>query len=167
MFKRVGRKKHPNWSGIVDEIEKEFDTTVAKRLPEYPKKVTANWEHKPDFPTKKRKSKQAIRMECAPAGPNEKFWIWTTAGTPRHPITPKKATVLAFPSVYVPKTKRAGPVGSFGGPGRSSGPTVFAKEVKDHPGTDPRRFVGPWARLAMVWFRLAMQGAVARGASRA
>jgi hypothetical protein len=173
-MKRIGRTKAPNWTGIVKEIDKSFDTVVKRRLPEYPKLVTDNWQHQPDFPTKKSKGRDSIRMSCIPSGPNKDIWKWVSGGTGIHgpkgrPYRiPKSGTkLLAFPSVYTPKTKPGGPVRGFGGPGRSSGPTIFAMYVKEHPGIKGRRFVDPWARLARVWFTLEMKDAVKRGARRA
>lgn len=58
-------------------------------------------------------------------------------GTRPHVIRPKKqGGKLAFQAGYQPKTR---PIGRSGGPGRSSGPTVFARQV-NHPGFAPRHF---------------------------
>jgi len=160
-----GRKKAPNWSGIAKEVERALDTKVKPRLLEYPKKITANWEHKPDFQARKRITRDAIAVDVWPTGPNKDYWIWTSRGTKPHPIKPKRAKVLAFPSIYVPKTKPRGP--SYGGPGKSSGPTVFAMYVKKHPGTKPRHFEEAWARWGKTWFRKEMENAIRRGARRA
>ncbi len=165
LLRRVkGRKKHPNWSGIVKEVERTLDAKVKPQLLEYPKKVVANWKHKPDFKAMKRVTKDAISVYVYPTGPNKDYWIWTSRGTRPHIIRPKKAKILAFPSVYKPKTTPRGP--GYRGPGVSSGPTVFAKEVK-HPGTKPRHFEEAWERYAQARFRKEMENAMRRGARNA
>jgi hypothetical protein len=159
-----GRRKHPNWSGIVKETERTLDAVAKPRLLEYPKKIVANWEHKPEFRAMKRITRNSIRVYVYPMGPNKKYWVWTSRGTRPHPIEPKRAPILAFPSIYIPKTQPRGP--SYGGPGTSSGPTVFAMHV-DHPGTKPRHFEEAWGRWAKTWFRREMENAMRRGARRA
>lgn len=54
-----------------------------------------------------------------------------------HVITPKKqGGRLAFQTGYQSHTR---PIARSGGPGRASGPRVFAKQVR-HPGFPPRKF---------------------------
>lgn len=159
-----GRKRHPNWSGIAKEAKKTLDVVVKPRLLSYPRRIVASWEHKPDFKAMKKVTRQDIRVYVYPTGPNKKYWIWTSRGTKPHPIEPKKAPILAFPSVYKPKTTVRGP--GYKGPGRSSGPTIFAMHV-DHPGTKPRHFEEAWTRWAKTWFRREMENAMRRGARRA
>jgi hypothetical protein len=166
LLRRIkGRKKAPNWTGIVKEVERTLDRYVKPRLLGYPKKIVANWEHKPDFKAMKRITRDAIKVYIYPTGEHKDIWQYVSRGTKPHIIRPKKkGGVLAFPLVYVPKTKPRGP--SYGGPGKSSGPTIFAKEVK-HPGTKPRHFEEAWARWAKTWFRREMENAMRRGARRA
>jgi len=62
---------------------------------------------------------------------------WLDEGTKPHIIQPKKpGGILAFPSVFKPKTS---PRRLPSQPGGSSGETVFAKLVH-HPGTEPRNY---------------------------
>lgn len=173
LLRRVrGRAKHPNWTGIAKEAERTLDAVVKPRLLKYPAKIVANWEHKPDFKARKKVTRQAISVYVFPAGPNKDIWVWVSRGTglygpkkSKYPIEPKKkGGVLAFPSVYTPKTKPRGP--SYGGPGKSSGPTIFAKSVM-HPGIKGRHFEEAWARWAKTWFRREMENAMRRGARRA
>ena len=165
LFRQIrARAKHPNWSGIAKELEKTLDAEVKPRLLEYGERVVANWEHKPQFKARKRITRGGISVYVYPAGENKKYWIWTSRGTRPHPIEPKKASVLAFPSVYTPKTKPRGP--SYGGPGTSSGPMIYARHV-DHPGTKPRHFEEAWARWTKTWFRREMENAIRRGVRRA
>jgi hypothetical protein len=167
-----GRRKHPNWTGIAKEAERTLDAVVKPRLLSYAERIVANWEHKPEFKARKVVTRGAIAVDVWPTGPNKKYWVWVSRGTglygPKHrkyPIKPRKpGGVLAFPSVYTPKTRPRGP--SYGGPGTSSGPTVFAMHV-EHPGTKPRHFEEAWARWGKTWFRREMENAIRRGARRA
>ena len=159
-----GRKAHPNWTGIVKEVERTLDSVVKPRLMEYPKKIVADWEHKPKFKARKYVTKDAIRVHVYPAGPNRKIWQWVSRGTRPHEIKPKNAPMLAFPSNYTPRTTPRGP--SYGGPGKSSGSTIFAMHV-DHPGTKARKFEEAWGRWAKKWYRREMENAMRRGARKA
>jgi len=160
-----GRKKHPNWSGIVAEVEATLESEVKPRLLKYPRKVVANWDHKPVFKSRKTVTRDYVAIDVFPAGPNKKFWVWTSRGTKKHIIRPKKADgVLAFPSAYASKTSPRGP--SYGGSGKSSGPTIFSRGVM-HPGTKPRHFEEAWKRYTLKWFRKTVENAMRRGARRA
>ena len=107
-----------------------------------------------------------------PAGPHRDIWQWVSRGTGlygpkkrKYPIRPKKkGGVLAFPESYTPKTTVRGP--GYKGSGKSSGPTIFAKEVM-HPGIKGRHFEEAWGRWAKTWFRREMENAMRRGARRA
>lgn len=58
-------------------------------------------------------------------------------GTRPHSIQPKQqGGRLAFQTGYQPHTR---PIGRSGGPGRATGPTVYARRVQ-HPGFAPRKF---------------------------
>ena len=160
-----GRKKHPNWSGIVAEVAATLESEVKPRLLVYPRKVVANWEHKPEFKSRKTITQDYVAVDVFPAGPNKKYWIWTSRGTKPHIIKPKrKGYPLRFPTGYAPKTSPRGP--SYGGPGTSSGPEVTAMVVH-HPGTKPRHFEEAWKRYALKWFRKTVENAMRRGARRA
>lgn len=164
LMRRVrGRAKHPNWTGIAKEAERTLDVVVKPRLVKWGERTVANWKHKPGFAARKYVTRQAIRVCVYPTGENKKYWIWTSRGTKPHPIEPKKKPILAFPSIYIPKTS-IGP--TYGGPGTSKGPTIFAMHV-DHPGTWPRHFEEAWAIWARDWFRREMENAMRRGARRA
>jgi len=170
-----GRKKHPNWSGIVKEVERTLDRETKPMLIEYHKRITDEWSgEKPVFKAKKRVTRDAITVYVYPIGGKGKDkWIWLTQGTglygPKHakyPIKPKKkGGVLAFPSVYTPRT-RAGAGGQYKGPGTSSGDTVVVKSVM-HPGIRPRPFHKVIARWARPKFYRQMEAAMKRGARRA
>lgn len=57
-------------------------------------------------------------------------------GIRSHAIQPKRANRLAFQTNYEPHTR---PIARYGGPGRATGPVVFARRV-NHPGFPPRKF---------------------------
>jgi len=173
LLRRVkGRAKHPNWSGIAKEVERTLDTVVKPRLLDYPRRIVASWQHQPEFKAMKKVTRADIRIYVYPTGPHKDIWIYVSRGTglygpkkSKYPIEPKKkGGVLAFPSVYVPKTTVRGP--GYKGPGKSSGPTIFAKHVM-HPGIKGRRFEEAWARWGKTWFRREMENAMKRGARRA
>jgi hypothetical protein len=159
-----GRKKHPNWTGIAKEAERTAREQVCKRIMGYAEKIVANWDHRPEFRCFVGISRGGLIIWVFPFGQNKRFWIWTSRGTSPHPIEPKNAPVLVFPSVYTPKTTPRGP--SYGGPGTSSGELVFAAHV-DHPGTRPRHFEEAWGRWAKRPFRREIENAMRRGARRA
>lgn len=170
VLRRVrGRAKHPNWSGIATETMAALQKEVKPLLLGYAEKVVENWEHKPHFAAELKVTRQAVSVYVFPKGPNRDYWIWTSRGTKPHKIKPKGkarggSDVLAFPSLYTPKTSPRGP--SYGGPGKSSGDTVFAKEV-DHPGTRARRFEEAWARWSKKPVQRALANAMRRGARKA
>ena len=167
-----GRKKHPNWTGIAKEIERTLDSVVKPRLLDYPRRIVASWSNKPDFKARKRVTRDAISVYVYPAGPHKDIWQWVSRGTGlygpkkrKYPIRPKKkGGVLAFPESYTPKTTVRGP--GYKGSGKSSGPTIFAKEVM-HPGIKGRHFEEAWGRWAKTWYRREMENAMRRGARRA
>lgn len=160
-----GRKKHPNWAGIAKEVERTMDAEVKPKVLGYATKIVANWKHKPTFKAKKQVSTTAITLDVWPTGPNAKYWKWTSRGTRKRDITPKKkGGVLAFPSGYTPKTRPRGP--SYGGSGASSGKMIFTTFVKDHK-IKARKFEEAWARWAKKWFAKTMENAIRRGARSA
>jgi len=165
LFRAIrARGKHPAWVEIAKEIERTLDTRVKPRMLEYPRKVVASWEHKPDFKARKRVTRTGISLYVYPTGENAKYWQWTSRGTKPHIIEPKRAAALRFPSLYQPKTTPRGP--GYKGSGKSSGPIVFALKVH-HPGTKARKFEEAWARYNKKWFRKEMENAIRRGARRA
>jgi len=159
-----GRKKAPNWKAIAEEAKRAMRTTVCERVMGYAERIVANWEHKPGFQCRTSLRPEGFVLYVFPTGPNKKYWIWTSRGTPPHSIDPVNAAVLAFSASYTPKTQARGP--SYGGSGKSSGPMVFASHV-DHPGTTPRHFEEAWARWAKKPFRREMENAMRRGARKA
>ena len=171
-----GRKKNPNWVGIAREIERTAKAETIPMLEELHQRIVNQWSgDKPGFKGYIYMSKLGISIRVRTTGSQHgrDKWRWLTEGTglygPKHkkyPIHPRKpGGVLVFPSNYVPRT-RPGAGGQYKGPGKSSGPTVFAKKVM-HPGIKPRPFPKVIARWARPRFVKQMENAIRRGARRA
>lgn len=169
LARRVGKRKdHPNWAGIVEEVKQTMERETKPMLIEYHERITNEWDgEKPVFKARKVVNKDAIAVYVwATGGKGKDKWKWLTEGTKPHKIRPKKpGGVLAFPSGYTPRT-RPGAGGQYKGPGKSSGDTVFAKEV-DHPGNKPRPFPKVIARWAKPKFVKQINNAIRRGIRRA
>ena len=170
------RKGHPNWAGIAKEMRTTAEHETIPMLEEYHKRIVTPWSgEKPGFKGYVYVSRLglAIRVRATGSQHARDKWKWLTEGTglygPKHkkyPIRPKKpGGVLAFPSLYKPRT-RPGAGGQYKGPGKSSGPTVFTEEVM-HPGIEPRPFPEVIARWARPKFVKQMENACKRGARRA
>lgn len=170
VLRRVrGRAKHPNWSGIAHEMMKVLQTEVKPLLLSYGERVVENWENKPHFAAELKVTREAATVHIEPKGPNRELWLWVSRGTKPHKIRPKGkarggSDVLAFPSLYTPKTSPRGP--SYGGSGKASGDTVFAAAV-DHPGTRARHFEEAWARWSRKPVKRILENAMRRGARKA
>ena len=169
------RGKRPDWKAIAKEIEDTLDRETKPTLIEYHERIVAQWSgDKPGFKARKRVTRTGISVSVYPTGGEGKDkWIWLTQGTGLYgpkkkeiKIKPKKpGGVLAFPSVYTPRT-RAGAGGQYKGSGKSSGPTVFAKEVTIK-GIRPRPFPKVIARWARPKFIRQMEAAIKRGKRKA
>jgi hypothetical protein len=172
MFKPIGRSKAPNWSQIPRNVKRAMKGPVRRRLPEYPRDITGDWDHNPDFSADYKQGSNQVSVQSEPKGPNRQIWIWMVEGTglhgPKHkayPIYPKRAKVLAFPSVYTPRTT---PAGGVKGPGKSSGPTIFAAKVDrpgvTHPGMEKRPLVTLWVKSVVEWFVPMMREVIMKSA---
>lgn len=159
-----GRSKHPNWSGIIDEVKTELTAHTKPRLLKYFYKIVANWEHMPIFMATNEITASYIAVNIKPVGPNKQYWLWTSRGTRPHIIRPKNKPMLAWHSGGSPKTSPRGP--SYGKGSLAAGPWVRAMEVH-HPGTRPRHFEEAIGRWAKPWFKSTMEAAMKRGARRA
>jgi hypothetical protein len=85
-------------------------------------------------------------------------------GTKPHTIRPKTLGPgfggrLSFQANYQPHTR---PIGRSGGPGRATGPTVYARQV-NHPGFAPRKFSEVIGRKLKHPFEKAIHRGVALG----
>lgn len=170
------RARHPNWQGIAREMMAAMQSEVKPLMLGYGERVVANWKNKPHFSAEIKITREAASLSVEPKGPNRELWIWVSRGTglygpkkQRYWIRPKGrrrggADILAFPSLYLPKTSPRGP--SYGGPGKSSGPTRFSRGHK-HPGIKPRNFEAAWARWGRGPVRRILENAARRGARKA
>lgn len=157
------RGRSPRWSNIAREIARVLDSKTKPELIKEHERRVENWDNKPGFKARKFVSRQAIKVTVFPTGGKGKqLWEWTSKGTKPHKIVAKNAPVLAFPSLYIPKTI---PAGGFGGPGASGDEIIFAKEV-NHPGTRPRKFPFFIAKNYKKTFVKDMENAARRGARK-
>lgn len=169
LIRRIrGRKKAPNWSGIVDEVARTMERETKPMLLDYHKRIVDEWSgEKPVFKARKVITKDYIAIDVYPTGGKGKDkWIWLTQGTKPHVIVPKReGGILAFPLGYKPRTK-AGASGQYKGPGKANGKTVYAKKV-NHPGTKPRHLTEAIARWAKPKFTKQIENAIRRGVRKA
>jgi hypothetical protein len=95
--------------------------------------TTATWEHPVKFEKLIQVGPASVEILV---DTDDEIYRYVNEGTRAHRINPKTANVLAFPSVFRPKSQ---PGRQTSGSGFSDGPIVFAAGV-DHPGTEARRF---------------------------
>ena len=133
-------------------FEKEFNRrkpAIEKKMRSYGYRTIKGWKSRVGFKVSTRLTRGSIRTTAEPTGPFAWLWDMLDAGTKKHIIRPVKAKALRFQGgKYTPKTQ---PGGQYGGPGTSSGGTVYA-QVVHHPGTKPRRFRQEWIRWAREWY---------------
>lgn len=164
-FRQIrSRRAHVNWTSIADEMLKTIEDKSKPELIELHEAWVENWsaDSKPEFKARKVLDREGLKIHVFPAGKNKIKWVWMTEGTKPHRIEPVNAKVLAFPSLYLPKTS---PGGVFGGPGTSSGDTIFSMGV-DHPGTEPREAEKHIKKEFQPTFSRDMENASRRGARK-
>jgi len=136
MAKRTVQPIHPppfNDKAAQQAFERQIKT-IAKDWEKELGKTTATWNDKPTF---KVKLQRRARLYAVVAEVSDMRWIWIDEGTKEHDIYPKRPTgVLAFPSIFKPKTRKRF-LGSV--KGYSGGATRFAKKVH-HPGIEAREW---------------------------
>lgn len=93
--------------------------------------TTKTWKHKPKFTVKRDTDSVTISTD-------DDIYALVEAGSPRHPIFPRRARRLVFPNKYKAKTT-PGIIGSKSG--GKSGTVVIATKIPDHPGFQARKFV--------------------------
>jgi len=140
---------------LADAIDAEVKPHYVRRF----KEVVADWDHKPEFKSRKFIKPDSISVNVFPAGPNKKYWIWVSGGTRPHIIEAKNSPTLAFmwggPGSYQAKTKPGKP--RYKGPGTVlGGKMVFPRRVK-HPGSKAREFEGVIAKEEKPWFSRTME----------
>jgi hypothetical protein len=168
LVRRVrGRKNAPNWAEINREVERTMRQKIAPKLLGYHKRITNEWSgEKPNWEAKTEDAGDHISTKVqAPPSHGADKWVWLR-GTEPHTIKPKSAGgTLAFPTGYQPRT-RPGAGGQYKGPGKATGETVFAKEVK-HPGTKPRKLEEAIVRWIKPYFYKEIENAMRRGVRKA
>lgn len=95
--------------------------------------TTATWKHDVKFEKLIQVGPASVEILV---DTDDEIYRYVNEGTRAHRIEPKNATVLAFPSLFRPKSEPGKQTSSTGFIG---GPTVFSRGV-DHPGTKARRF---------------------------
>ena len=140
----------------LNELRKEA-RTITK---EY-KKTTRTWKHKPKFQTLIGLSRIAGEASVL-VGTDDKVYKWVDEGTPRHPITAKRAPSLAFREGFRPKT-RSKVIASRRG--ASFGP-LFRPKAVIHPGIKARLFSETIAKKRTAPFERNMRRANKRAADK-
>lgn len=136
---------------IQQEIAKQLQP-VARAHVNDRKRVTDNFEHKPDFDSKITVTQKQVTLWIFIKNSTDKVsdnWTigdsWAALdkkGTKPHDITPKRPNghlrfLWGGPGSYQPKTR---PIARGGGPGKvTNGEVRYTKKVK-HPGFKPRKF---------------------------
>lgn len=124
-------------------LEEVLDRQVKPTLLKSHKIIVADWEHKPDFGTKKYITAEQIAVSIFPIGENAKIWTFVDQGTKPHKIAAKNAPNLVFqwggPGSYVSKTL-ARPARTVRGGGYVKNPTLQVRKAVNHPGTQAREF---------------------------
>jgi len=122
------------------------DKAMTERLRYHAKKVagemkqdyeatTKTWEHKPEFKETVSAGKGAGGI-IAEVSTTDEIYSYVDQGTRPHIIRAKNAKVLAFASIFSPKTKPR-VLSSTGG---SRGSTDTYRQEVHHPGTEAREF---------------------------
>lgn len=122
----------------------DLDAAMAKAMRDFEKiaveaheETTQNWEHDVEFKSRRERwNEPGNDQAVVRVWTEDDVWHYVDRGTKPHEIRPRKAKVLAFPSVFTPKTQ---PRSLKSGSGSVAGPTVFSKGVR-HPGTKARNF---------------------------
>jgi len=145
-------------------LEQGIDSEVKPHMLKQFNRVISNWEHKPEFRSRKFITADAIKLNIFAAGPNSKIWTFVTKGTRPHKIRAKRGKSLAFlwggPGSYVPKTS---PPAKFGGPGTVRGGKMRFPQEVSHPGTKPRPFPEEIRKEEQPWFNRTMENMWRRG----
>lgn len=168
-IKLIKRLPRPQiiFAGIQREIAKQLQTVGRHHVDER-KKIVSDFDTDIEFGYEVKVSQKQVTLlvSVTNAGTevSEGFTVgqlWAAldkTGVRPHTIVPKKqGGRLAFQTNYQPHTR---PIGRSGGPGRATGPTVFARRV-NHPGFAPRHF----SRVINKRLKPQFEKAISRGVS--
>lgn len=142
-----GRQKFARHQQIKNYMEDWLEKDAKPHFVGRFEMVVANWKTQVTFKARKFFRVDHIAVNVFPDKGKE-IWGYVVKGTRPHQIRPKGPWMLRFKTGYKPKTL---PKAKFGGPGTSTGPTVFAKMV-NHPGSKPRPFPEEIAKDEKPWF---------------
>lgn len=142
------------------EIEKALDDKVKPALINSHKRIVANWEHKPNFQSRKFIRPAQIAVNIFPSGQNAKIWRFVDEGTKPHKIRAKNVPLLKFRTGYQPKTL-AKPARTVPSGGKATGPYV-SKAVVNHPGSEARNFTKKIAEDIKPSFKREIENAFRR-----
>lgn len=164
-FKFVGSTKAPKWTAIYDTMVEALEKQTGPMLQDYHERVVAPWSgEKPGWVQEVVHGAGFVAVHVKPTGGKGRAkWLWLR-GTEPHIIRPKRAKVLRFPTIYMPRT-RPGAGGQYQGPGKATGPIATA-QVVHHPGTEPRMLPRAIARWSKPFFIKQMRGAIKRGKAK-
>lgn len=143
-------KRLPRPQIILADIQREIAKQlipVGRHHVDEREKVVSDFETNIEFGYEIKVSQKQVTLSIlvtnASSEVSEGFTVsqlWTAldkTGVRPHVIVPKQqGGRLAFQTNYQPHTR---PIGRSGGPGRATGPQVFARQVQ-HPGFAPRKF---------------------------
>lgn len=130
-------------------------------------KITASWDHQPDFAFTQRVSPKLIEVKIFPYGEHAQIFEWTDKGTKPHEIRPKpenKRGLLIFQTGY---SARTAPIARFDvGSGTASGEWRAAASVQ-HPGTEARQFTQDYTKKIQKTIQRRTENTIRRGLRRA
>lgn len=137
-----------------------LDNVVKRRFLTRFQRVVGNWKHKPVFQGRKFITRDYLKVNVFPTGPNKQIYKWVTDGTKGpYPIPKAGPGYLAFvwggPGSYKPKTK---PVGQYGGMGVVVGGTLRRGVMQVmHPGIKARQFEKAIREDEKAWYSRTME----------
>lgn len=128
---------------VAEEMKKDFEAT------------TKTWQHKVAF-TQTVSGGKGLEGIVAEVATSDEIYTYVDQGTKPHIIRPVHAKMLAFPSIFSPKTKPR-VIGSGSG---MKGPVDTFRQEVHHPGTEAREFSKTIEEKWQPRFRDRMQAAM-------
>lgn len=160
------RGVRPDWDAIRREVEKTLDKEVRPTLIKKFRDVIGDWEHKPNFRSKKKVTPSSVEVLINVVGSNARIWAFVSRGTtggyqiPKNPPAKSRDGLLHYQAVYDARTK---PRGQYSlGSGQKSGDWVSRRTVT-HPGVKAREFEEVIAEQYKREFSRIMENAMRRG----
>jgi len=145
---------------VLKAIKQTLVNVTGKKLQTDFKKTVATWDNRPTFAKKFIQSPNQMIEQVYPTGANKDQYYYVHEGTKARLILPRPGNrVLKFKPGYLPATK-PGNVGSKHA--FRFGATVFATQVRNHPGIRPRKFSEAIAKKNQRPFEVDIQEAINR-----